>query len=174
MQFGEKVILQSYKHNGSIHRIWKNETFLYEDDDLIIVANKRTRVVESNGRFWHTKEPSVTFFFKHHWFNVIGIMKKNDIHYYCNISSPVYRDEEAVKYIDYDLDIKVTDDYHYQVLDQNEYNRNQKKMRYPEDIKTIISLEMAHLETLIQERAFPFDKNQVREWFQKFKEYKGV
>ena len=30
--------------------------------------------------------------------------------YYCNMASPYYLDEEALKYIDYDLDVKVFTD----------------------------------------------------------------
>lgn len=69
MIVGSDVILHSYKHDKTLHRVWKTETLLENNDELIIVANKRTRVVESNGRFWYTKEPSVSFFLK-----TIGLM----------------------------------------------------------------------------------------------------
>ena len=47
-------------------------------------------------------------------------------------------DEEALKYIDYDLDIKVLDDFSYTVLDRNEYTKHQAKMEYPSDLKKIL------------------------------------
>jgi len=49
------IILHSYKHDQSLHRVWKTETLLEDNDEVVILANKRTRVVESNGRFWYTK-----------------------------------------------------------------------------------------------------------------------
>ena len=72
---GELITLHSYKHDQTLHRVWKSETFLEENDEYIIVANKRTKVIESNGRFWYTREPSVAVFFKNHWYNVICIYK---------------------------------------------------------------------------------------------------
>lgn len=103
----QDIQIQSYKHDESLHRIWEKATVLEATDEYVIVANKRTKVIESNGRFWHTREPSVTWFYKNHWFNIIGIIKKDSIHFYCNIASPYLIDDEALKYIDYDLDIKV-------------------------------------------------------------------
>ncbi len=173
MKNSEVTVLQSYKHDGSLHRVWKTEVVLADNQDFIIVANKRTKVIESNGRFWYTKEPSVAFFFKNHWYNVIGIMKKGDINYYCNISSPILRDDEAIKYIDYDLDIKVDSDYHYTLLDMNEYTRNQEKMEYSDEIKSILLNELNDLKQRIEAREFPFKKENVRDWYNKFLKIEG-
>jgi len=167
------VTLQSYKHDGSLHRVWKTEKLLADNEEYIVLANQRTRVVESNGRFWYTKEPSVAFFFKNHWYNVIGIIKKNEISYYCNLSSPILRDDEAIKYIDYDLDIKVAADYKMTLLDSNEYHRNQERMQYPEDIKTILQIELDDLKKRIEARDFPFKKEIVKEWYNKYLKTEG-
>jgi len=169
----DTTVLQSYKHDGSLHRVWKTETVLTDNDEYIIVANRKTRVVESNGRFWYTKEPSVAFFFKKHWYNVIGIIKKNEISFYCNISSPIMRDDEAIKYIDYDLDIKVDSEFHYTLLDLNEYNRNQERMEYPEEIKRILLNELNDLKHRIEARDFPFKKDTVKDWYNKYLKIEG-
>ena len=173
MKIGDSVILHSYKHDKTLHRVWKSEMILEENEDFIIVANKKTRVIEANGRFWYTKEPSVSFFFKHHWFNVIGIMKKGEICYYCNLSSPILYDDEALKYIDYDLDIKVNSDFTYNILDMNENNRNQELMNYSDEIKKILFLEMNKLKEKIENREFPFEKKIVSEWYKKYLKLEG-
>ena len=129
--------LLSFKHDHSLQRIWTEVTVLEENENYIVVANRRTKVVEANGRYWYTKEPSVSFFFKDHWYNVIGIIKDTGICFYCNISSPVLYDEEAIKYIDYDLDIKVQTDYSYRVLDWKEYRKHRHMMNSP---KLLINL----------------------------------
>ncbi len=168
-----QIVLHSYKHDQTLHRVWKSETLLDENDEIIIVANQRTRVVEANGRYWYTKEPSVSFFFKDHWYNVIGIIKQNEIQFYCNLSSPILMDQEALKYIDYDLDIKVDGKFKYNVLDRNEFNRNQERMAYPEEIKQILMLELQDLKDRIERRDFPFDAKTVRYWYQEFLKVKG-
>lgn len=173
MKIGDKIVLHSYKHDQSLHRVWKTEVLLAEDDDMVIVANRRTRVVESNGRFWYTKEPSVSFFFKKFWFNAIGIIKNENVGFYCNLSSPILRDDEALKYIDYDLDIKVDQYFNMTVLDRNEYNRNKKRMNYPEKVMEILSQEIEHLKEMIINRDFPFRKDYVLKWYDKYLHLEG-
>jgi len=166
----QDIQIQSYKHDGSLHRIWEKATVLEATDDYIIVANKRTKVIESNGRFWHTREPSVSWFYKHNWFNIIGILKKDCIHFYCNIASPYTIDEEALKYIDYDLDIKVIEDFSFNILDRNEYNKHKERMDYPDDLKVILEKELKILRKMIENRQKPFDKKLIKEWYAKYEE----
>ncbi|MDY0317022.1 MAG: DUF402 domain-containing protein [Candidatus Izemoplasmatales bacterium] len=170
---GSKIVIHSYKHDKSLHRMWKNATILEDNEDLIIVANRRTKVVESTGRFWYTKEPSVAFFFKNHWYNVIAIIKKGEVTYYCNVGSPVLIDEEALKYIDYDLDLKVDSDFSYKILDIYEYKMHQEMMQYPNDIKQILAKEMLNLKSRIDKREYPFNSEWVLGWYNKFLSLKG-
>jgi hypothetical protein len=170
---GQPIVIHSYKHDKSLHRIWKNATILEENDEYFVVANQRTKVVESTGRFWYTREPSVAFFFKNHWYNVIAIIKNEAITYYCNVGSPALIDEEALKYIDYDLDLKVDSDYSYKILDIYEYKMHQKLMNYPEDIKMILAKEMLNLKSRIDKRLIPFNPKLVMSWYQKLLDMKG-
>ncbi|MCF7926154.1 MAG: DUF402 domain-containing protein [Candidatus Izimaplasma sp.] len=162
------IRIHSYKHDESLHRIWDKATVIEQSDDHIVVANRRTKVIESNGRFWHTREPSVTWFFKNHWFNIIGIIKKDEIHYYCNIASPYVIDDEALKYIDYDLDIKVVDDFSYKTLDRNEYNKHKKNMEYPKKLKKILLAQLDDLKEMIDLRKKPFQHDIVLSYYEKY------
>ena len=164
------IQIQSYKHDQTLHRIWEKATAVEETKNHIVVVNRRTKVIEANGRFWHTREPSVTWFFKDHWFNIIGIIKKQGVHFYCNIASPYVIDDEALKYIDYDLDIKVVDDFSYNTLDRNEYNKHKAKMDYPPKLKTILEKELNLLKSWIEERAYPFDHNLVHTFYRRYQE----
>ena len=165
---GKKIVIHSYKHDKTLHRIWKNATILEENDDYYIVANHRTKVVESTGRFWYTREPSVSFFFKNHWYNVIAIIKDQEVTYYFNVVSPVLIDEESLKYIDYYLELKVNSDFSYKILDIYEYKMHQKIMEYPEDIKQILAKEMLNLKARIDKRKIPFNPKLVLEWYEVF------
>lgn len=169
---GKNLQIQSYKHDETLHRIWEKATVVDHEDDFIIVVNRRTKVIESNGRFWHTREPSVTWFFTKHWYNVIGIIKKDGIHFYCNIASPYLIDDEALKYIDYDLDIKVVDDFSYSILDRNEYNKHKAKMKYSNELKEILENELLQLKRLIENREYPFSHKLVLEYYNKYLEGK--
>lgn len=165
---GDNIIMHSYKHDKTLHRIWKNETIIENNDKYIVVANKRTRVVEANGRYWHTREPSVSFFFKDHWYNIIAILKRKKITFYCNLASPVLIDDEAIKYIDYDLDLRVDGDFSYRVVDIYEFKTHSKKMDYSNRLTNILAKETLHLRSRIDKRDFPFNHDLIRKLYNKF------
>ncbi|RUN24505.1 hypothetical protein AZ891_10595, partial [Staphylococcus epidermidis] len=121
---GENIKIQSYKHDGNIHRVWSETTILKGTEHVIIGGNDHTLVTESDGRTWITREPAIVYFHSEYWFNVICMFREDGIYYYCNLSSPFACDEEALKYIDYDLDIKVYPNGKYHLLDEDEYEQH--------------------------------------------------
>ena len=168
LELGKKYIIHSYKHNSKIHRAWDEAVLLEIHDDYLIFGNERTKVTESDGRTWRTKEPAVLYFFKNKWYNIIGQYKKDGIYYYCNIASPSLYDGEAIKNIDYDLDVKVFPDGEYMILDENEYEYHASVMNYPKNIKDIIELELQDLLNLVKNKKEPFDFSYINDYIMKY------
>lgn len=166
----EKVHIISYKHDGELHRVWCGADKIYEDKELIILINNKVDVIDGDGRKWKTREPAVCYFFKKYWFNVICMIRTDDIYYYCNLSSPYVVDQEGIKYIDYDLDIKVFPDGKMLELDRDEYDFNIKNLHYSDNIKDIIKNNMDILIKMIQEKKDPFNSECVNGWYNKFVE----
>ena len=65
-------------------------------------------------------------------------LKKYGLFYYCNIASPYIIDGNIIKYIDYDLDLRIFPDGTFKVLDKNEYRYHKITMRYSEEIDIIV------------------------------------
>ncbi len=166
----DDIVVHSYKHDEKLHRIWAHATVIDVNDREAVIANYRTKVIEANGRFWYTKEPSVTWFFKDRWFNVIGIIRPTGIFYYCNIASPFLVDSEALKYIDYDLDVKVSPDYSYTTLDRKEYNKHKVRMDYPESLKKILERELDALKKMVETQTGPFAKGAVEQYYKRYQD----
>ncbi len=165
-----KIIqIHSYKHNEELHRIWEKVYPLHENDDFIIVGNNKTRVIESDGKSWQTREPAICYFFKNYWFNVIGMIKKEGVQYYCNIASPSIYDGEALKYIDYDLDVMVYPDGKKKILDEREYDVHKKSMKYPERLQEVIEGQLDILIDMIEREVEPFDGNTIRKWYSTYR-----
>lgn len=61
-KIGQTVEIHSYKHNSNIHRIWQETTILDVSNGVVIGANHKTLVMESDGRTWYTREPAVCYF----------------------------------------------------------------------------------------------------------------
>ena len=169
LKLGEIVQIHSYKHDKTVHRIWNKVKILYSDNKMLVAGNNRTKVIENNGRIWYTREPAICFFFKDYWFNVIAMLKKTGIYFYCNLSSPYLYDGEAIKYIDYDLDVKVYPNGNMQVLDELEYEYHKKLMKYDDKIDFILRETLKELKTMIKNKEKPFDNNYVFGFYELFK-----
>lgn len=135
---GKRYQIQCYKHDGKIHRAWDEAVLLETHKDYMVFGNNRTKVTESEGVTWRTKEPAIMYFFKKKWYNIIVQMKKDGIYYYCNIATPYILEENTIKYIDYDLDLRIFPKGDYKVLDKLEYEYHKKKMNYSKDLDLII------------------------------------
>ncbi|MEG0022203.1 MAG: DUF402 domain-containing protein [Bacilli bacterium] len=147
---GDKLQIQCYKHNGNVHRSWDEATLLDEQKDYLVFANNKTIVTKAEGITWKTKEPAIMYFFKDKWFNIIAQLKKDGIYYYCNIASPFIIEENTIKYIDYDLDLRVFPTGQYKILDRLEYNYHKKIMNYSNELDIVIRSALTELITEYQ------------------------
>lgn len=169
---GKKYEIHGYKHDGNIHRSWDEAVLLEIHDDCLIFGNEKTKVTESDGRTWRTKEPAVLYFFYNDWYNIIGQYKKNGIYYYCNIASPFIIEEGTIKYIDYDLDLRVFPDGSFKVLDRGEYKYHKSIMNYPERIDKILKAELTNLINLVREKKEAFKPGTVEKYCNLYQEIK--
>lgn len=167
---GKEILIHSYKHNEKVHRSWSKGLVLEETNQYYIVINDRTLVTESDGRRWYTREPAIWFFPKNDWYNVICMIRKNGVYFYCNIASPALYDGEALKYIDYDLDLKVFPDYKYKVLDEEEYELHRKLMDYSSDIDKILHEQLEDLIQMTYDMAGPFRPGFAQNWYAKYQD----
>jgi protein associated with RNAse G/E len=108
------------------------------------------------------------FFYKDRWFNIIAQLKENGLFYYCNIASPYIMDNRILKYIDYDLDLRVFPDGAFKILDRNEYNYHKKLMNYPREINFIIKSELSSLIEMKKRNDEPFNKELINNYFKIF------
>ena len=166
---GKQYLIHAYKHDGKVHRSWDEAVLLEIHEDYLIFGNERTKVTESDGRTWRTKEPAILYFFKNNWYNIIGQYKKDGIYYYCNMSSPFILEEGAIKYIDYDLDLRVFPDGSFKVLDRGEYKYHKSIMHYSEQIDEILKDELTNLINFVREKEFAFRPGTVEYYYEKYK-----
>ena len=165
---GDKYQIQCYKHNGKIHRSWDEAVVLDIKKDYIVFGNDRTKVTESEGTTWRTKEPAIMYYFKNKWFNIIAQIKKDGIYYYCNIASPYIIEEGTIKYIDYDLDLRIFPKGEYKVLDKLEYQYHKKKMGYSEDLDLVVTTALKDLIKDYSSNVIMFDKEKNMEYLEEY------
>ena len=167
---GRKYEIHGYKHNGKVYRSWDEAILLEIHDDYLVFGNEKTKVTESDGRTWRTKEPAAIYFFKNNWYNIIGQYKKNGIYYYCNMASPYIIEDQTIKYIDYDLDLRVFPDGSFKVLDRGEYRYHKNLMNYSPEIDYILREELTNLIDKVRKKEQAFEPGMVEYYYQKYME----
>lgn len=167
--FSNWVSVQAYKHDGLLHREWSPAFLVRETEDYWILASKASLVTESDGRRWMTKEHALFILFKRRWMNVIAMMKKpGAVTYYANVASPTLLDQGILRYIDYDLDLKLFPDEAIKELDEKEFERHILTYGYPSDLTHAIRKSFYEIKTMMQHRVFPFDDKKIEEIYQIF------
>ena len=120
IKVGDSLTIHCYKHNGILHRVCEEATVLEITAEKLVCANNKTKITENDGRSYNTNEIAILIFYKKNWFNIIAQLKEQGLFYYCNIASPFVIDNSIIKYIDYDLDLRVFPDGGFRILDRNE------------------------------------------------------
>lgn len=154
---GDVFQIQCYKHNGKPHRSWDEAVVIDIKKDYIVFGNNKTLVTEAEGNTWRTKEPAIMYFFKNEWYNVIAQMKKDGVYYYCNIASPFILEENTIKYIDYDLDLRIFPTGEYKILDKLEYKYHKEIMNYSDELDKVVNNGLDDLIKLYKSHSNIFD-----------------
>lgn len=172
LQIGKNYQIQCYKHNGKIHRAWDEAVLLDIKKGYLVFGNKKTKVTEAQGYTWRTKEPAIMYFFEDYWFNIIAQLKEDGVYYYCNIATPYIMEDDTIKYIDYDLDLRVFPNGEYKVLDKSEYVYHKKIMNYSENLDMVINNGLEELLDLYSRKVIMFDKTQNEKYYNSYMNFK--
>lgn len=165
---GQVIYIQSFKHDGSLHRTWSSATVLDVDQEKVVVITYKTWVIESNGRKWFTREPAICYYYFHRWYNIIAMVRSRGIFYYCNLATPSIFDGESLKNIDYDLDVKLFPNNHVIVLDENEFEQHKVEMEYSEALSQLVEDEKDRLVEAATQRKGPFKEADVLRYYEEY------
>ncbi|MGL5977870.1 MAG: DUF402 domain-containing protein [Erysipelotrichaceae bacterium] len=160
-----QIYIQSFKHDGSLHRTWSKGFVLESNAQRIVAVTDKSTVIEADGRTWITREPAICFFYPDRWYNVICMIRKSGIFYYCNLASPSIYDGEALKNIDYDLDVKINPQRKVIVVDEDEYEEHSMQMDYAPELHTAIHKWLNILLKDIEAESSPFHEDEIKRLF---------
>ncbi len=160
--------IQAYKYDGTFHRFWNHCLVIEETKDYIVLFSSKLSAVEKTLRTWTNKCPCLLIFFKNKWCNYFISFRDEEISYYINLASPLYIEEDTIKFIDFDLDIKISNNYETKVFDNAEYNLNITKYGYDEKLQKIIANELENTLKEIKEQNGFFNRNTVLKYKEKY------
>ncbi len=160
--------VQAYKHDGSFHRQWSPAFLTYECPEFWALCSRNSLVTEGDGRKWITRENAVFYLFRRRWFNVLSMRKEEGIVHYVNIASPTIKDGGFLRYIDYDLDVKLYPDGGIRLLDGKEFDVHVRQFNYPSWVVEKCQSAVQEIEEMMKAGEPPFSKEFCDKMFAEF------
>ena len=157
---GRRIHVVSTKYDGSPH--WEFDSFfVVEEGALLITTNFAGQELGNWKGSWTTPWDTRNHFWSDRWFNVMrcDLPRGGGLdHWYCNVTTPAVFDGETIRYVDLDLDVRVGPDGEVEVLDEDEFLDNSKRMGYAPDVIEHARRAVNELVELPQTGRFPFQR----------------
>jgi uncharacterized protein len=155
------ITVRSFKYDGTEHKRWPARV-VRQDSSLIELD--ATFEEEVRHALLGTIAPgtqSIEYYWLDRWYNVFRFLEPAGrlLNYYCNVNVPPVFDGRLLSYIDLDLDILVAPDLSYSILDQDEFEMNAARFKYPPEVRRRAAQALDELVALIESRRFPFDSD---------------
>ena len=155
----DSVTINSRKFDGRIHRSWK-ASLVKRDGSLLLFVGKFEREV-NHPDLGVIKCGTISYehYWLDRWYNIFRFHEPDGEfrNFYCNISMPTKFEDNAVDYVDMDIDVLVNRDLTYLVLDRAEFEENIVKYQYPDETIRMARSSLKELLILIRSGEFPFN-----------------
>ena len=154
-----ELVVRALKFDGTEHRQWRASGMRLEGTLLVLYAAFDQEVRHSHLGLIERGTVSIEYYWLDRWYNVFRFLEPDGRlrNFYCNVNMPPRFDGRTLTYIDLDMDIVVSPDLSYEILDMDEFEMNALKFKYPEDVRHRARLALDELIALIESREFPFD-----------------
>lgn len=166
LKIGSFVDVQAYKIDGELYRKWYRAKVLEDNEQHVVLLLNRVRVLESTGKRWFFEPDSLAIFPKDHLFNAVIRFENNATKtLYCNIASSFYIEQQTIKFIDYDIDIKWNYSDRFQVVDWNEFTQNAQYGMYTHELIDAVYRELEWLNFMYCSLQYIFSSEELNRKF---------
>lgn len=157
------VTVESRKFDGKIHRTWKAKLLNSEANLIILDGVFELEISHPSLGLIDIGTRSIEYYWLDRWYSVFSFYQPDGTfrNYYCNINLPPEFDGEILTFIDLDLDILVSPDMSFIVLDEEEFELNSKKYNYTDELKLNVGRAKDELISLLEKREFPFNNQTI-------------
>ena len=152
-----KVTVNSRKYDGTITRSWAADLANVRPHFLQLVGKFESDVEHSALGLIQEGTVSHEYFWTDRWYNIFRFHEPTGgfRNYYLNLTMPPTYSKGILDYVDLDIDILVWPDGRYDVLDQEDFERNAKLYGYPDELKQKVELELETLLTMVRRDELP-------------------
>jgi protein associated with RNAse G/E len=157
----DMITVRSLKYDGRLHREWRAR-LLSAEGSLVVVEGEFEETVEHSQLGTIARGTvSTEYFWTDRWYSVFRFHEPGGVlrNYYCNINKPASFDDQILTFVDLDIDVLVSPDKTYRVLDEDEFEANAARYHYSRDVRERVRRALAELIELIERREFPFGES---------------
>ncbi|MGL4184056.1 MAG: DUF402 domain-containing protein [Metamycoplasmataceae bacterium] len=172
-KYKDFINIQGYKYNGELYKQWNGAKVLFENNSYLCVFLLKTKVSELKEFKYIINDPIIWFFHKKYFFNYNVTIKEDGNYFYANLSSPYIFEDNTIKYIDFDLDIKKYPNKIFHIVDNKEFQTNSEKWYDKKLIKVILDNLSILTEIIVKENHF-FDPNKIKLIINELKKEKQI
>lgn len=160
LELGNFVNIQAYKYDGTLYRQWSGVKTILDNDNYVGCLLNKTKVAEKDGQKWAIKNPTLWFFSKKYFFNVTILVREEGLFYYINLASPFFFEDNTIKFIDFDYDIKIYPNKPFSIVDHVDFAKNKERW-YNKDIIDVIYKNLALITQMVHSKKDIFDEDYI-------------
>ena len=157
---GKILKLQALKFPNIPHYEWEGELVQATSDYVLVYCkpNRKLKHYTKNDVFT-IKNRSFEFFSLKEWFTAaLEVDKGQLISAYCNVAKPAIFEKDTISFVDLDLDYIMDQHSGWKVVDEEEFEENSIKYKYPEALKKEDTLALDRLKEKVAKNKFPFNE----------------
>lgn len=151
--------INALKYDGNTNRRWSCQLQEKADSLLVFTGEFDREITHPDIGIIRRGTLSYEFYWLDRWYNIFRFHEPEGSlrNFYCNINLPPVLEERTLSYVDLDIDILVWENFDYQILDVDEFERNALRYNYPPQLIKKVYESIDELIELIEKRQFPFD-----------------
>jgi protein associated with RNAse G/E len=156
---GRPVTVRSRKFDGRLHREWRARLLTQEDSLVVVEGTFEEEIRHPQLGLIAPGTHSVEYYWTDRWYSVFRFREPSGElrNYYCNINLPAEFDGRILTFVDLDIDVLVAPDFSRRILDEDEFEANAARYRYPPDVRDAVPRALAELMEIIERKSYPFD-----------------
>ena len=153
-----KIVINSRKYDGSIHRSWTADLVSSKDTLRVFVGEFADSFVHPELGHIRKGMISYEYYWMDRWYNIFRFHEPDGVfrNFYCNVNMPPEFNGTEMNYVDLDLDLLVSSDWSVKLLDEDEFRQNALRYSYPDALSIKAHEQITALQDMISKREFPF------------------
>jgi len=155
-----KIKVISKKYDNSYRDEYEAYLYSEADETIIVLSPPGTRYYDHRkGSWFEAPDGLLEIYFKEKWYNVWHICEQNSYRniIYANICMPAVLEGNVLEWVDLDLDFRVHMNGSIELLDEEEFERNSRRMGYSERVVKNARAACDEVMNRFERGEFPFD-----------------